>query len=58
MSLAGYDPHEATAFWKRMAAQGNGANVPFFLSTHPTDEKRIKDLEAFMPEAMKYYVKQ
>lgn len=57
MSLAGYDPHEATAFWKRMAAQGNGANIPFFLSTHPTDDKRIKDIEAFMPEAMKYYVK-
>lgn len=56
MSMAGYDPHEAVAFWKRMAASGADA-TPFFLRTHPTDAKRIKDIEAFMPEAMRYYPK-
>jgi predicted Zn-dependent protease len=54
MSMAGYKPTEAMTFWTRMAAQG-GAKPPFFLSTHPTDEKRIRDIQALMPEAMKYY---
>lgn len=56
MALAGYDPQEALPFWKRMASLG-GVKPPFFLSTHPTDEKRIKDIEAYMPTAMKYYTK-
>lgn len=54
MAMAGYDPREAVEFWKRMAAQG-GQKPPEFLSTHPSDDTRIKDLEAFMPEALKYY---
>jgi predicted Zn-dependent protease len=37
-----------------MAAAG-GASQPEFLSTHPSDETRLKKLEKFMPEAMKYY---
>lgn len=54
MAMAGYDPRVAPAFWQRMAAQG-GAKPPEILSTHPSDERRIHDLEAFMPEALKYY---
>lgn len=54
MAMAGYDPREAINFWKRMAANG-GSGTPEFLSTHPSDETRIKDLEEFMPEALKYY---
>jgi len=54
MAMAGYDPRGAPAFWERMAAQG-GAKPPEFLSTHPSDERRIADLQAYMPEAMKYY---
>jgi len=54
MAMAGYDPRGAPEFWKRMAAQG-GAKPPEFLSTHPNDAKRVADLEAYMPEAMKYY---
>ncbi len=54
MAMAGYDPHEAPKFWQRMTAQG-GAKPPEFLSTHPSDERRIRDLEALIPEAMKYY---
>jgi predicted Zn-dependent protease len=37
-----------------MAAQGGGA-PPEFLSTHPSNETRINDLENFMPEALKHY---
>jgi predicted Zn-dependent protease len=54
MAMAGYDPHEAIEFWKRMANLG-GQKPPEFLSTHPADETRVRNLEAFLPEAMKYY---
>lgn len=53
-AMAGYDPQKAISFWQRMAAQG-GAKPPEFLSTHPSDATRIKDLQAFMPTALKYY---
>ncbi len=56
MAMAGYDPQQSVAFWKRMAANSQGA-PPEFLSTHPSDETRIKNLESLIPEAMKYYKK-
>ncbi len=54
MAMAGYNPRTAPDFWKRMAAQG-GNKPPELLSTHPSDAKRVKDLNAFMPQALKYY---
>lgn len=54
MAMAGYDPHEAPEFWKRMAARG-GQAPPEFLSTHPSNQTRISNLNKWMPEAMKYY---
>ncbi len=56
MAMAGYDPREATAFWTRMSKVG-GEKPPEFLSTHPSDETRIKDIEAFLPKALTYYKK-
>lgn len=55
-AMAGYDPREAPKFWQRMAAKG-GNKPPQILSSHPSDEKRVKDLNAFMPQALKYYKK-
>lgn len=55
-AIAGYDPNAAVTFWERMAAQG-GAKPPEILSTHPSDETRIADIKAFIPEAMIYYKK-
>lgn len=56
MSLAGYDPREAVDFWRRMEAQaGKGEAPPEFLSTHPSHETRINDLQEQMPEALKSY---
>lgn len=53
---AGYDPREAVTFWQRMRAASEGrVSAPAFLSTHPTDERRIADLQAMMPEAMEEY---
>jgi predicted Zn-dependent protease len=44
MARAGYDPHAAIAVWNKMSAAGGGA-PPEFLSTHPSDKSRIKDLQ-------------
>jgi predicted Zn-dependent protease len=57
MSMAGYDPHLAVTFWQRMADAQTGGAPPEILSTHPSDERRIRDIEAHLPEAMKYYRK-
>ena len=57
MAMAGYDPHQAVDFWQRMAKMKDGKAPPEFLSTHPSDEARIKKIEEFLPEAMKYYRK-
>lgn len=54
-AMGGYDPEAAVSFWQRMASAGGGQKPPELLSTHPSDETRIKDLKAFMPEAKKYY---
>ena len=54
MAMAGYNPQASIGFWSRMAAAGNGA-PPEFLSTHPSDETRIRELNEHMPEAMGYY---
>ncbi len=54
MAMAGYDPRTAIDFWKRMASK-QGASLPEFLSTHPADETRIRNLEKLLPEAMRYY---
>jgi predicted Zn-dependent protease len=56
MAMAGYDPNGAVTFWERMAKVGGGA-PPQFLSTHPSDANRIKDIKEYMPKAMKYYKK-
>lgn len=54
MAIAGYDPHEAIAFWERMAVASGGKAVPEFMSTHPSDVHRIQDLQREVAEAMKY----
>lgn len=58
MAAAGYDPREASQFWERMssATQGKGA-PPSFMSTHPTNERRITDLQTWLPEAEAIYEK-
>ena len=54
MAMAGYNPEESVSFWERMSSIG-GSKPPELLSTHPSDETRINDLKAYMPEALKYY---
>ncbi len=54
-AMAGYDPNAAIGFWQRMAQANSGQATPAFLSTHPSDTKRINDLQKLIPEAMQYY---
>lgn len=55
LAMAGYDPNQAPIFWERMSKIGGGDGSPEFLRTHPSDNRRISDLKAAMPEAMRYY---
>lgn len=52
---AGYDPQAAVTFWQKMAKANTGAKPPVFLSTHPTNERRIADLQKWMPEVLPIY---
>ena len=53
-AMAGYDPQVATTFWQRMAASSTNQTAEF-LSDHPSDATRIKQIQGWMPEALKYY---
>jgi len=55
MAKAGYDPHHAVTFWKRMAQEMKGKAPPAFLSDHPSDASRIQRIQDELPEALSYY---
>ena len=57
MARAGYDPYKAIEFWQRMSQAHSGQQdiISKFLSTHPSDEKRIKDLKSHLREALIIY---
>lgn len=50
MAIAGYNPENAVKLWERMSAMGS-SSTPEILSTHPSNETRIKDLQALIPQA-------
>ena len=54
MAVAGYNPDEALTFWQRMTAD-NTQSSSDFMSTHPSDDKRIAQLQVVIPEAKKFY---
>ena len=51
MARAGYDPHQAVAFWKRMLRASNGKEPPEWESDHPSTARRVKQVEGWLPEA-------
>jgi predicted Zn-dependent protease len=56
MAKAGYDPRAARDLWIRMGeASKRQSRPPEFLSTHPSEETRIRQIEAWLPEAQKHY---
>ena len=56
MARAGYDPHQAVLFWKRMLKASKGQEPPEFLSDHPSDAHRVQRIEGWLPEAEQNYV--
>ncbi len=48
MTIAGYNPDVAIGFWQKMSADGQ--QVPEFMSTHPSDAKRIREIEKELPK--------
>ena len=54
MTIAGYNPDVATGFWQKMSA-GGGSSVPEFMSTHPSDATRIKNIQAALPSIKAEY---
>ena len=55
-AAACFDPREAPKLWERMAAKG-GARPTEFSSTHPSNERRIDDLNRWMPKALEIQAK-
>lgn len=53
MTIAGYNPDVAVGFWQKMSA--DGSQVPEFMSTHPSDAKRIKEIQSELPQIKKAY---
>jgi metalloendopeptidase OMA1, mitochondrial len=54
MAKGGYDPRAAVEFWETMAEASKGSPPPF-LSTHPPEEQRIREIREMIPEVMQYY---
>lgn len=44
MAAAGYDPSEAPNLWRRMKQKSGGKAPPLILSTHPSNDQRIRKL--------------
>ncbi len=55
MAKAGFDPRESVRLWQKMSAASNGPKPAEFLSTHPSHESRINDLNENMPKAMSFF---
>jgi predicted Zn-dependent protease len=51
---AGYDPHAAISLWQKMAKLG-GNQPPQWLSTHPSNETRMADLQNYAERVMPLY---
>ena len=56
MTMAGYNPDKAVTFWQKMSAS-SGGKVPEFMSTHPSDARRISDIQKELPAIKAKYRK-
>ena len=54
MTMAGYNPDYAVTFWKKMAAKSGGSSNEL-MSTHPSDARRISDIQKSLPEIKSKY---
>lgn len=54
MAGAGFDPRQAITLWQNMARAGGG-KPPEFMSSHPSDETRIRQISERLASAMPIY---
>lgn len=55
MARAGFDPRASVTVWQNMSRMAKGRKPPEFLSTHPSNQTRINDLNRKMPQALELY---
>ena len=57
MADAGYNPEKALSFWRRMRNERgfSGAGPLQFLSSHPSSDERIDQLQQLLPDALARY---
>ena len=54
MARAGYDPRAGVTLWQKMQAASKGA-PPQWMSTHPSSDSRIKEIQKHLVEVMPLY---
>ena len=54
-SLSGYDIRETTKIWERMKIANKGKETPEFMSTHPSNDRRIEQINNWTNEIILKY---
>jgi len=54
-SLAGYDIRESVKIWERMKEANKGQEISEWMSTHPSNTRRIQTLKKWIPEIVMNY---
>ena len=54
-SLSGYDIRETEKIWERMKEANKGKEPPQFMSTHPSSDSRIKNIQSWLTEIIIKY---
>jgi len=57
MAKAGFKPEHSVSLWQAMAKASGGQQPIEFMSTHPSNERRISDLQKNMKPAQALYAK-
>ena len=52
---AGYDPRAGISLWQKMMKANQGGQGLEFLSTHPAEANRVKQIESLLPKVMPLY---
>lgn len=52
---AGFDPRASVSVWQKMSQASSTGGPPEFLSTHPTNNSRIAELNGLIPAVMPLY---
>ncbi len=53
---AGYDPRAGITLWQKMMRTSQGGKPPEFLSSHPADASRVKQIQGLLPTVLPLYL--